>query len=160
MKELSQNIASLSDASLDVRHAAVEEIAAAGRADTASVVPVVVTALRDGTLDTRWYLGRSQVKMGPGIIPLILEYAQTEQNMDVQKYFGAVLASFGDEAVPVLISLFASDNPFARGMASAALERLEAKAVPALIEAALGEDPQIKLCAELTLTKLNVFDYK
>ena len=47
----------------------------------------------------------------------------------------------------------------ARGMASAALEWLEAKAVPTLIEASLGEDPQIKLCAELTLTKLNVFDY-
>ncbi|HJK50499.1 MAG TPA: hypothetical protein O0X67_00390, partial [Methanocorpusculum sp.] len=62
--------------------------------------------------------------------------------------------------VSPLVSLFSSSNPMARGMASAALERLEEKAVPALIEAALGDDPQVKLCAELTLTKLNIFDYK
>ena len=160
MTDLNVYFNSLSDASLDVRHAAVEKIAAAGRADPGTVVPVVISELRSGTLDTRWYLGRSLVKMGPDIIPLILEYAEVEKNMDIQKYFGAVLASFGEIAVPPLVSLFSSSNPMARGMASAALERLEEKAVPALIEAALGDDPQVKLCAELTLTKLNIFDYK
>lgn len=160
MTDLNVYFRSLDDESLDVRHAAVEEIAAAGRANPGQVVPVVIAELRSGTLESRWYLGRSLVKMGSTITPLILEYAEMEKDMDVQKYFGAVLASFGEVSVSPLISLFSSTNPFARGMAAAALERLEAKAVPALIEAALGDDPQVKLCAELTLTKLNIFDYQ
>ena len=160
MTDITDALTALSDADLDVRHAAVEKIAAAGRANPGQIVPVVIAELRSGTLDTRWYLGRSLVKMGPEITPLLLEYAEMEKNMDIQKYFGAVLASFGDTSVPALISLFSSSNPTARGMASAALERLEAWAVPALIEAALGDDPQVKLCAELTLTKLNIFDYQ
>lgn len=160
MTDITDALTALSDTDLDVRHAAVEKIAAAGRTNPGQIVPVVIAELRSGTLDTRWYLGRSLVKMGPEITPLLLEYAEMEKNMDVQKYFGAVLASFGEISVPPLISLFSSSNPTARGMASAALERLEAKAVPALIEAALGDDPQVKLCAELTLTKLNIFDYQ
>ena len=80
--------------------------------------------------------------------------------MDIRNYLGAVIASFGEIAVSPIVSLFTSSTPMARGMATAALERLEEKAVPALIEAALGDDPQVKLCAELTLTKLNIFDYK
>jgi len=160
MTDITGVLAALSDADLDVRHTAVEKIAVEGRENPGQIVPVVIAELRSGTLDTRWYLGRSLVKMGPEIIPLILEYAEVEKNMDVQKYFGAVLASFGEVSIPSLISLFSSTNPMARGMAAAALERLEAKAVPALIEAALGDDPQVKLCAELTLTKLNIFDYK
>ena len=160
MTDITDALTALSDADLDVRHAAVEKIAAAGRANPGQIVPVVIAELRSGTLDTRWYLGRSLVKMGPEITPLLLEYAEMEKNMDIQKYFGAVLASFGDTSVPALISLFSSSNPTTRGMASAALERLEVRAVPALIEAALGDDPQVKLCAELTLTKLNIFDYQ
>lgn len=160
MIDITDALTAVSDASLDVRHAAVEKIAAAGREKPGSVVPVVIAELRSGPLETRWYLGRSLVKMGPAITPILLEYAEMEQNMDIQKYFGAVLASFGETAIPSLISLFSSTNATARGMASAALERLEVKAVPALIEAALGDDPQVKLCAELTLTKLNVFDYQ
>lgn len=160
MTDITDALSALSDADLDIRHAAVEKIAEVGRANPGEIVPVVIAELQSGTLDTRWYLGRSLVKMGPEITPFILEYAELEKNMDVQKYYGAVLASFGEVAVSPLISLFSSTNPMARGMAAAALERLEAKAVPALIEAALGDDPQVKLCAELTLTKLNIFDYK
>ncbi len=159
MENLNACFSSLNDESLDVRHAAVDRIAAAGRAAPERIVPIVISEISEATPDCRWYLGRSLVKMGPVIIPIILEYAEIEQNMDVQKYYGAVLASFGEEAVPSLISLFSSTNPTARGMAAAALERLEAKAVPALIAAANGRDPQVKLCAELTLSKLHIFDY-
>ena len=160
MTNLSVYFSSLSDASLDVRHAAVEKIAAAGRADPGTVVPAVVSELRSGTLDTRWYLGRSLVKMGPDIIPLILEYAEVEKDMDIQKYFGAVLASFGEIAVSPLVSLFTSSNPMARGMASAVLERLAGKAGPGPDGGALGGGSQGELWAVRELTKLNIFDYK
>ncbi|HJJ98908.1 MAG TPA: hypothetical protein O0X23_01680 [Methanocorpusculum sp.] len=160
MTDITDALSALSDADLDVRHAAVEKIAAVGRTDPGEVVPAVIAKLRSGTIDIRWYLGRSLVKMGPEITPLLLEYAKMEKNMDVQKYFGAVLASFGDVSVPPLISLFTSSNPTARGMASAALERLGPRAAPALIEVAFGDDPQVRPCAELTLTKLSIFDYQ
>ncbi|MDV0443181.1 hypothetical protein [Methanorbis rubei] len=159
MVNLNACFCSLNDESLEVRHAAVDAIAEVGRAAPEKIVPIVIAEMPDATLDTRWYLGRSLVKMGPGIIPIILEYAEIEQNMDIQKYYGAVLSSFGEDAVPSLISLFSSTNPTARGMASAALERLEAKAVPALVGAANGRDQQVKLCAELTLAKLHIFEY-
>ncbi|MDR3101907.1 MAG: HEAT repeat domain-containing protein [Methanocalculaceae archaeon] len=150
---------SLCDASLNVRHAAVEEIATVGRVYPGDVVPAVIAELIKATPDRCWYLGRSLVKMGAVIIPIMLKYAELEENMDVQKYFGAVLASFGDAAILPLISLFSSANPMTRGMVSAALVQLEATAVPALIRAAQDDDPQIKLCIELTLTKLHIFDY-
>lgn len=159
MDDITHFLFQLSDESLDARHAAVGKIAAAGSLHPERIVPIVVDELKTVTFDTRWYLGRSLVLMGPEIIPVILEYAELEKAMDVQKYYGAVLASFGETAVPALISLFSSTNPAARGMAAAALERLEAKAVPALVEAASSPDPQVKLCAELTLTKLNIFEY-
>ncbi|MDR0439288.1 MAG: hypothetical protein LBH02_03605 [Methanocalculaceae archaeon] len=150
----------LGDKSLATRHAAVEEIATIGRANPKQIVHDVITELKSSTLDIRWYLGRSLVKMGPEIIPLILEHAEMEKDMDVQKYFSAILASFDEIAIPPLISLFLSTNPTARGMASMALEQLETKAIPALIEATHNDDPQVKLCAELTLMKLNIFDCK
>ena len=84
MTDLSVYFSSLSDASLDVRHAAVEKIAAAGRADPGMVVPAVVSELRSGTLDTRWYLGRSLVTMGSDIIPPISEYAAVVKETDIQ----------------------------------------------------------------------------
>jgi HEAT repeat protein len=160
MTDLNVYFNSLGDKSLDTRHAAVEEIAAAGRANPRQIVHDVISELKSSTIDIRWYLGRALVKIGPEIIPLILEYAETEKNMDVQKYFGAILASFDEIAIPQLISLFSSNNQMARGMAAMALEQLDEKAIPALIEATLNDNPQIKLCAELTLMKLNIFDYK
>jgi HEAT repeat protein len=160
MTDINVQFDSLDDKSLDVRHAAVEKIVTAGKKNTNQVVPAVIAKLRISTLDTRWYLGRSLVKMGPGIIPIIIEYAELEEDTNVQKYFGAVLASFGEIAILPLISLFSSTNPATRGMAAAALERLGTKAIPTLIEASLGDDPQVKLCAELTLMKLNTFNYK
>jgi HEAT repeat protein len=160
MTDLNVYFNSLSNKSLDIRHAAVEEIATAGRANPRQIVRDVIAELGSSTLDIRWYLGRALVKIGPDIIPLILEHAETEKNMDVQKYFGAILASFDEIAIPPLISLFSSTNQMARGMAAMALEQLDEKAIPALIEATLNDNPQIKLCAELTLMKLNIFDYK
>ncbi|HJJ88851.1 MAG TPA: hypothetical protein O0W81_01910 [Methanocorpusculum sp.] len=159
MTDITHALTTLLDADTDVRHASVEMIAAAGRINPEHVVPIVISELRSGTPDSRWYLGRSLIKMGPDIIPLLLEYANIEMNMDVLKYIGAIFSSFGEISIPSLISLFSSSNPYARGMASAALVRLENCSIPALITAALDDDPQVKLCAELTLMKLNIFDY-
>ena len=159
MDDISVYFSELGNESLDARHAAVDKIAAAGRQRPERIVPIVIAELRNADVDTRWYLGRSLIYMGPGIIPVLLEYSEMEQDMDIQKYFGAVLAAFGETAVPFLVGVFGSQNPTTRGMASAALERIGQPAVPALVEAASGDDPQIKICAELTLNRLNVFEY-
>lgn len=159
MDDISVYFNELEDESLDVRHEAVAKIAAVGKLHPEQLVPIVIAELRNAKVDTRWYLGRSLIQMGPEIIPILLEYSELEQEMDIQKYIGAVLAAFGESSIPALVSAFGSQNPTSRGMASAALERIGQPAVPALIEAALGNDPQIKLCSELTLTRLNVFDY-
>lgn len=159
MTNLTECFKKLSSESLEERHFAVDKIAAEGKKYPENTASVVIEKLKDSPLEVRWYLGRSLIKMGPAIIPILLECSSLEENMDVQKYFAAVLTAFGDAAVPELIKLFASENPACRGMAAAALEKIGEPALPDLIKGANSENRQVKLCSEITLSKLGIFEY-
>lgn len=159
MSDLTKYFELLTSESLDERHKAVDKIAAEGKSNPENTASVVIAKLKTSPLETRWYLGRSLIKMGPSIIPTVLEYSSVEQSMDVQKYFAAVLIAFGEPVVPELFKLFESENPACRGMAAAALESIGEPAVPYLINGANSENRQVKLCSELTLSKLGVFEY-
>ncbi|MDO5846629.1 MAG: hypothetical protein Q4Q04_06875 [Methanocorpusculum sp.] len=144
---------------LDERHAAVEKIAAAYQTEPDAVFAAALSALRSGDLNSRWYIGRALIKMGEGVIPRLISAAESETDMNVQKYFGAVLAAFGARAVAALISLFASENAAARGMAGAALEKIGEPALDALLSAAHAENPTVRTCAGIVLMKLGVYEY-
>lgn len=159
MSDITEYFTLLKSESLETRHLAVDKIADEGRRDPMNTAAIVVAELKSSPLETRWYLGRSLIKMGPGIIPTILESSALEPDMDVQKYFAAVLAVFGESVVPELITLFASENPACRGMAAAALEKIGEPAVEKLMEGSQSENRQVKLCCELTLSKLGIFEY-
>ncbi len=148
----------LQSQTLDERHAAVSVLSERARAEPESLAQLIA-ALKTADMNTRWYLGRALVKVGKPAIPKIIEASETETDMSVQKYFGAVLAAFGEAAVSPLLGLFKSQNPTARGMAGAALEKIGQPALDPLLEAAKSEDPTVRICAGLVLMKLGVYEY-
>ncbi|HJJ28622.1 MAG TPA: HEAT repeat domain-containing protein [Methanocorpusculum sp.] len=157
MKEL---FAALASADLDERHAAVEKIAAEARKNPSVRIPEINEALKAGPADLRWYLGRALIKIGEETVTqYIIDFSENETDLEIQKYYGAVLAAFGEGAILTLIDLFESPNPTTRGMASAALVRIGAPAAPYLLDAAKSDNPLVKLCVGMTLQKIGVFDY-
>ena len=143
---------------LDDRHAAVAQMAEKARGDEAALAQII-TALREADMNKRWYLGRALVKTGPSIIPTLVAEAEKEADAGVLKYYGAVLAFFGEAAVAPLLSLFASENAAARGMAGAALEKIGEPALQPLLDAAKSENQTVKICAGIVLMKLGVYQY-
>lgn len=143
---------------LDERHAAVSKMAERAR-ENEEAVEEIISALRESDMSGRWYLGRALLKIGPSVIPVLIKEAETETEADVQKYFGAVLASFGKESVAPLVGLFSSENAAARGMAGAALEKIGEPALDSLLDAAKSENQTVKICAGLVLMKLGVYSY-
>lgn len=149
----------LTDADLKLRHEAVEQLATLARNDPDPVVPEIIAALKEADLNVRWYLGRALIRAGSLVIPFLTAASEEETDMAVQKYYGAVFAAFGEESIPTLVGMFASENPTTRGMAAAALEKIGEPSVPALVEAAHSEDMIISACAKLTLGKFQIYDY-
>lgn len=151
--------ARLSAEDLNERHAAVQDLAALGKSDPDTIIPAIIAALKTGGLNLRWYLGRALIRIGPSVMPFLVAASQEETEMATQKYYGAVFAAFGEEAVPTLIGLFSSNNPTTRGMAAAALEKIGEPSLPPLMEAAKSPNGTVKLCAALTLAKFQIYDY-
>jgi len=151
--------ARLSAEDLDRRHLAVSELAALGKSDPDTIIPEIIAALKTGTMNLRWYLGRALIRIGPSVIPFLVAASEEETDMAVQKYYGAVFAAFGEEVVPTLVGLFSSKNPTTRGMAAAALEKIGEPSLPSLMEATNSSDGTVKLCAALTLAKFQIYDY-
>ena len=143
---------------LDERHAAVSKMAERAR-ENPNASADIISALRKSDMSGRWYLGRALLKIGPSVIPVLIKEAETETEADVQKYFGAVLASFGKESVAPLVGLFSSENAAARGMAGDALEKIGEPALDSLLDAAKSENQTVKICAGLVLMKLGVYSY-
>ena len=143
---------------LDERHAAVSLMAERAR-ENPEAAKQIVSALQEADMNGRWYLGRALVKTGPSVIPLLTAEAETEKDAGILKYYGAVLASFGETAVEPLLALFASENAAARGMAGAALEKIGEPALEPLLAAANSENQTVKICAGIVLMKLGVYNY-
>ncbi|HJJ54454.1 MAG TPA: HEAT repeat domain-containing protein [Methanocorpusculum sp.] len=118
------------------------------------LIPTVLENIRNGDLNSRWYLARALIKCGPELIPELIRLVEHEEDIMVLKYTGAVLAAFGEQAIQPLIGLFAADNAKLRGMAAAALERIGEPAVEALAIASETGDDQTRLCAQIILQKL------
>ncbi|HJJ48931.1 MAG TPA: hypothetical protein O0X39_08105 [Methanocorpusculum sp.] len=157
MKEL---ITALGSSNLDDRHKAVDKIAEEARKNPSVKIPEIIEALKAGTPDLRWYLGRALIKIGDETVTqYIIEFSEAETDLEIQKYYGAVLAAFGEDSILTLIGLFESPNPTTRGMASAALVRIGSPAAPYLLDAAKTDNPLVKLCVGMTLQKIGVFDY-
>jgi FOG: HEAT repeat len=157
MKEL---FAALASPDLDARHAAVDKIVEEARKNPSVRIPEINEALKAGTPDQRWYLGRALIKLGDETVTqYIIEFSEQETDLEIQKYYGAVLAAFGEDSILTLIGLFESANPTTRGMASAALVRIGAPTAPYLLDAAKSDNPLVKLCVGMTLQKIGVFDY-
>ena len=150
----------LKSENLDERHAAVEKLAEEAKKNPSVVIPQINDALKAGDMNTRWYLGRALIKTGDDVVTqYICDFSEAETDIEIQKYYGAVLAAFGEDSILTLINLFESPNPTTRGMASAALVRIGTPAAPYLLEAAKSENPVVKLCVGMTLQKIGVFDY-
>lgn len=149
---------------MEVRRAA-EEVLAAEIVSSPGRIGDVIEAIRTGDVTSRWYLSRALIKAGSlmsgsdDLIAVLIEYAAGEEDSEVLRYTGAVLASFGEKAVHPLISLFSSENPKARGMAASALERIGQPALEELLAAAKSENPAVRICAGLVLQKGGVFNY-
>ena len=92
-------------------------------------------------------------------LQLLTAEAETEKDAGILKYYGAVLASFGETSVEPLLALFASENAAARGMAGAALEKIGEPALDPLLAAANSENQTVKICAGIVLMKLGVYNY-
>ncbi len=151
-------IEALKSDNLDMRHAAVAQMAEQAR-ENPDAVRQIIDALRVADMSSRWYLGRALLKTGPVVIPVLIGEAQTETDAGVLKYYGAVLASFGEVAISPLLSLFSSENAAARGMAGAALEKIGIPALDSLLVAAKSENQTVKICAGIVLMKLGVYKY-
>lgn len=148
----------LSSQDLDIRHKAEILIAERARGNP-KIIQEIVRHIRGGDMNIRWYLSRSLIKAGDSVIPTLIEESEKETDATVQRYFGAVLATFKEKAVSPLISLFSSTNPLARGMAGAALEKIEQPALDALLEAAHSPDKTVQSCAGIVLMKLGVYKF-
>ena len=151
-------LSALKAENLDERHAAVAQMAERARENTDDLRQIIA-ALRTSDLTGRWYLGRALLKVGTPVIPHLITEAETETDVSVLKYYGAVLASFGAESVAPLVALFSSENAAARGMAGAALEKIGEPALDALLESAKSENQTVRLCAGIVLMKLGVYNY-
>lgn len=160
----SRALADTASPDMAVRRAA-EDVLAAGIVSSPAYIRDVIEAIRTGDVTSRWYLSRSLIKAGDlmnkgdGLIPVLIEYASGEEDAEVLRYLGAVLASFGEKAVSPLISLFASENPKARGMAASALERIGQPALEELLAAAKSDNPSVRICAGIVLQKGGVYTY-
>lgn len=149
---------------MEVRRAA-EEVLAAEIVSSPGRIGEVIEAIRTGDVTSRWYLSRALIKAGDlmsgsdDLIAVLIEHAAGEEDSDVLRYIGAVLASFGEKAVRPLISLFASENAKARGMAASALDRIGQPALDELLAAAKSENPAVRVCAGLVLQKGGVYRY-
>ena len=124
-----------------------------------SYIPDVLQEIRAGDVTSRWYLARALINAGDSVIPVLTAHSRGEEDINVQKYIGAVLASFGEKSVAPLISLFSAENPKARGMAAAALERIGQPALEGLLAAVKSENPMVRTCAGLVLQKGGVCRY-
>ena len=151
--------AQLSAEDLDLRHAAVEELAARGKIDSDTIIPQIIAELKTGNMNIRWYLGRALIAIGPSVTPYLRAASEKETDMAIQKYYGAIFAAFGEGSVPELIDMFSSKNPTTRGMAAASLEKIGEPCIPALMAAANCSNGTVKSCAALTLAKFQIFEY-
>lgn len=151
-------LSALKAENLDERHAAVAQMAERARENTDDLRQII-TALRAADMNGRWYLGRALLKVGTPVIPVLIQEAESETDASVLRYYGAVLAAFGTHSVAPLLSLFASENAAARGMAGAALEKIGEPALDALLESAKSENQTVRLCAGIVLMKLGVYNY-
>ena len=160
----SRALADTASPEMEVRRAA-EEVLAAEIVSSPGRIGEVIEAIRTGDVTSRWYLSRALIKAGDlmsgsdDLIAVLIEHAAGEEDSDVLRYIGAVLASFGEKAVRPLISLFASENAKARGMAASALDRIGQPALDELLAAAKSENPAVRVCAGLVLQKGGVYRY-
>jgi len=155
---MNELFAAFSSPNLDVRHDAEVQIAVSIQ-NNPSIAKEVISRIRTENADTRWYLSRTLIKAGDIVIPLIINESRTEMDPIVQRYFGSILASFGEKSVPFLIDLFSSDNALARGMAGAALEKIGESSLEPLLKAAKSDDATVRSCAGIVLMKLGVYQY-
>ena len=151
-------ISDLSSPDLEVRHTAEVLLAEQAR-ENPELIKKIVQKIREGDMNIRWYLSRSLIKTGETVIPVLIEESEKENDPTVQKYLGAILATFKEKAVAPLIGLFSSTNPLARGMAGAALEKIEEPALDALLKAAHSPEATVRACAGIVLMKIGVYQY-
>ncbi|HJJ30663.1 MAG TPA: HEAT repeat domain-containing protein [Methanocorpusculum sp.] len=155
---MSDVFADVKSSDMAVRRNAEDELVRLIFADS-SIINKILEEIRGGDVTSRWYLARALTRSGKEIIPVLISYAETEKDAVVQKYIGAVLASFKEAAVDPLVGLFSSENPQARGMAASALERIGQPSLEALLKAAQSDNPTVRICAGLVLQKGGIYDY-
>ena len=155
---MSDVFADVKSSDMAVRRNAEDELVKLIAADS-SIIKTVLEEIRTGDVTSRWYLARALTRSGKLVIPILISHAETERDAVVQKYIGAVLASFKDAAVDPLVALFSSENPQARGMAASALERIGQPSLDALLKAAQSDNPTVRICAGLVLQKGGIYDY-
>jgi len=157
-RSMNELFAAFSSPDLEVRHGAEVQIAVLIQ-NNPSIAKEVISGIRTGNSDTRWYLSRTLIKAGDMVIPLIIAESKREMDPVVQRYYGSILASFGEKSVPYLIDLFSSENALARGMAGAALEKIGDASLNPLLNATKSDDATVRSCAGIVLMKLGVYQY-
>ena len=149
--EIAQQIARLSDPSLEVRHAAVTALQEIGEP---AVVPLLKELAEATDNDRRWYAAVALSRIGiPAITPLI-EAMKATPAQAFRRYAAAALGDMGGIAVTPLIEAMATDEAELRGFLSQALCRIGTPAIEPLRQRLHDADEIVRSCATLTLWKL------
>lgn len=130
-------IASIRSGTLEERREAVKALAGFGP----DCIPALILVLETGDNDSRWYASRALVKVGPSCIDDLIEAARTNSDHDLRRYVAGVLVAFGEGSIDILIDLLGDPDPNVRGIASMALRKIGAPAVPMLLQIAETSDP-------------------
>lgn len=144
-------VAALADEDDQLRqHAAI----ALGEIGSPEAVPALIRALRDRDRAVQWFAAVSLAKIGePAVEPLINELSAG----DVNGAAGAAVAlgrMREASAVEPLVALLSSPDLYLRGQAVEALVAIGRPATPALVKAALGNDPVKRNSALIALGRL------
>ena len=150
-EKVEQEIARLSDPSLDVRHAAVAALLEIG---DPAIVPLLQELADAGDNDRRWYAAVALSRIGiPAITPLI-EAMKATPAQAFRRYAAAALGEMGGIAVTPLIDAMATDEAELRGFLSQALCRIGEPAIEPLRQRLHDANEIVRSCATLTLWKL------
>lgn len=150
-EKVEQEIARLSDPSLDVRHAAVAALREIGEP---AVVPLLRELAEAEDKDRRWYAAVALSRIGaPAIAPLI-EAMKATPAQAFRRYAAAALGEMGGIAVIPLIDAMATDEAELRGFLSQALCRIGEPAIEPLRQRLHDANDIVRSCATLTLWKL------
>jgi HEAT repeat protein len=150
-EKVEQEIARLSDPSLDARHAAVAALREIGEP---AIVPLLRELAEAGDNDRRWYAAVALSRIGVPAIGPIIEAMKANPAQAFRRYGAAALGEMGATAVTPLIDAMTSDEAEFRGFLSQALCRIGTPAIEPLRQRLHDADEIVRSCATLTLWKL------